>query len=62
MSRLKKHIVSAEDFDAHGALSLISRKVGYKVTDLFKKEEVNRILANLETKASQQQEKIKEQK
>jgi signal transduction histidine kinase/ActR/RegA family two-component response regulator len=63
MNRVNKHLVSVEDeFDAHSALSLISRKNGYKLTDLSKKKEVNRILANLETKASQLQEKIKEQK
>ena len=63
MNRVKKHIASAEDeFDAHSALCLISRKDGHKVTDILKKKEVNRILANLETKAPQLQEKNKEQK
>jgi signal transduction histidine kinase/ActR/RegA family two-component response regulator len=63
MNRIKKHIVSTEDeFDTLSALSLISRKVGYNVTHLSKKKEVNRILAKPETKASQLQTKIKEQK
>lgn len=63
MNRVIKHSVSEKDeFDAYGALPLIPRKDGYKVTDLFKKKEVTRILENLETKASQLQTKIKEQK
>ena len=63
MSKPKEHIVSAEDeFDAHSTLSLISSKIGNKVTAFLKKKGVNRILANLGTKSSQLQKKIKEQK
>jgi hypothetical protein len=40
MSIVKKHIVPAEDgVDAHSTLCLISRKAGYKVTALLKKQE-----------------------
>jgi len=44
MSKPKEHIVSAEDeFDAHSTLSLISSKIGNKVTAFLKKKGVNRI-------------------
>ena len=62
MNRVKNHIVSAEnEFNVNGALSLISKKAGHKVTAFLKTREENRILKNLEINRPQLQKKISEQ-